>query len=123
MNSTEINNQIWYARPVFFVSDLDQALAFYVDGLSFSKIWHEGNGKGNVCQIERGGCEIILSVDQARTSGNRLFVELSKAEVEKLQLELAEKSIPWKRIWWGYDVLQLKDPDGNELLVCLENLL
>jgi uncharacterized glyoxalase superfamily protein PhnB len=36
--------------------------------------------------------------------------------------EGAEQSIPTKKMWWGYDVLQIEDPDGNELLVGLEKL-
>ena len=30
--------------------------------------------------------------------------------------ELADRSVPSKETWWGYDVLQIDDPDGNELL-------
>ena len=46
----------WYARPVFFVADVNRALRFYVDLLGFKKHWQEGN----VCQVNRGDCEIIL---------------------------------------------------------------
>ena len=36
--------------------------------------------------------------------------------VAQLRRELAERSIPSKKSWWGYDVIQIEDPDGNELL-------
>jgi catechol 2,3-dioxygenase-like lactoylglutathione lyase family enzyme len=32
----------WYARPVFFVADVNRALRFYVHVLGFEKAWHEG---------------------------------------------------------------------------------
>ena len=58
----------WYLRPVLFVSDLQAALLFYLDKLGFEKRWHAGDGKGTVCQVNRGGCEIILCED-ASTAG------------------------------------------------------
>jgi hypothetical protein len=33
-----------------------------------------------------------------------------------LRRELAERSVPTKATWWGYDTTQVNDPDGNELL-------
>jgi hypothetical protein len=27
-----------------------------------------------------------------------------------------ERAVPTKDTWWGYDTLQVDDPDGNELL-------
>ena len=76
-----------------------------------------------MCQVDRGGCEIILCEDATRHSRSRVFLELSRAGVDQLLKEVALRSIPAKKSWWGYDVLQIEDPDGNELLVCLENLL
>ena len=114
---------VWYMRPVFFVSDIQRAIAFYVDKLGFTKKWHEADGKGTVCQVNRGDCEIILCQDTTRKDKSRIFLELSRAGVDQLLHEVDERSIPTKKTWWGYDVLQINDPDGNELLVCLENLL
>jgi catechol 2,3-dioxygenase-like lactoylglutathione lyase family enzyme len=76
----------WYTRPVLFVSDIERSLQFYVEMLGFEKRWHEGDGAGKVCQVDRGGCEIILCEDPTRRDKGRLFVALSD------------------------------DPDGNELL-------
>ena len=36
--------------------------------------------------------------------------------IAELRREIAERSIPNKESWWGYDVIQIDDPDGNELL-------
>lgn len=91
--------------------------------LGFTKKWHEADGAGTVCQVDRGGCEIILCQDPARKTPSRLFLELSKAGVDQLLKEIEERSIPTKKIWWGYDCVQIDDPDGNEMLVCIENLL
>ena len=30
----------WYARPVFFVTDVQRAARFYVESLGFTKAWH-----------------------------------------------------------------------------------
>jgi len=114
---------VWYMRPVFFVSDVQRSIEFYVGKLGFTKKWHEADGKGSVCQVDRGGCEIILAQDPTRDDRGRLFLELRREGVDQLLEEVEERSIPTKKSWWGYDVLQIEDPDGNELLVCLENLL
>ena len=116
-------DHIWYMRPVFFVSDIQRAIGFYVDKLGFKKKWHEADGKGTVCQVDRGGCEIILCEDATRDERGRVFLELSRKGVDQLLKEVEERSIPTQKSWWGYDVLRIEDPDGNDLLVCLENLL
>lgn len=121
--NTKVEEHVWYMRPVFFVSDIQSAIGFYVNKLGFVKKWHEADGKGTVCQVDRGGCEIILCQDPARKDRSRVFLELSRDAVDQLMKEVAERAVPTKKSWWGYDVLQIEDPDGNELLVCLENLL
>jgi catechol 2,3-dioxygenase-like lactoylglutathione lyase family enzyme len=106
----------WYARPVLFVSDVDRALHFYVDMLGFTKAWHEGDGQGKVCQVGRSDCEIILCEDAGRTDKGRLFVELTREGIAQFRGEILERSVRNKESWWGYDVIQIDDPDGNELL-------
>ena len=106
----------WYTRPVLFVSDVNRALHFYTHILGFKKAWHEGDGQGKVCQVDRAGCEIILCEDAGRRDKGRLFVELTRDGVAELKREIAERSIPNKKSWWGYDAIQIDDPDGNELL-------
>ena len=106
----------WYTRPVLFVADVNRALRFYVDALGFEKRWHEGDGAGRVCQINRGECEIILCEDAGRRDQGRLFVELTADALADLKRELSERGVALEKIWWGYDAIQIKDPDGNELL-------
>jgi catechol 2,3-dioxygenase-like lactoylglutathione lyase family enzyme len=109
----------WYTRPVFFVSDVERALRFYEDSLGFKKSWHEGDGEGKVCQVNRAGGEIILCEEAGRRDKARLFVALTPDGVAELRRLIVEHSIPSKESWWGSDVIKIDDPDGNELLFSL----
>ena len=110
-----------YTRPVLFVADMNRAIRFYVDVLGFEKKWHEGGGAGTVCQVNRGDTEVILCQDAKRTDKARLFVELNPQEMARLRREIAERSIPKQKSWWGYDCIQINDPDGNEWLFPYED--
>ena len=112
--------QKWYVRPVLFVSDLQAALRFYVGQLGFEKRWHSSEGTGTVCQVDRGGCEIILCEDEARRDKSRLFIELTRAGIDQLRQDLAARAIAAEKTWWGYDAIRIVDPDGNELLFPLD---
>ena|SRR5215831_2800160 len=107
----------WYARPVLFVSDLEVALRFYLDQLGFVTKWRQVK----VCQVDRGGCEIILCEDPARTDKARLFIELNRAGIDELRREIAERAISTQKTWWGYDTIRIVDPDGNELFFPLDD--
>ena len=111
----------WYARPVLFVADVNRSIEFYVDKLGFVKKWHEGEGAGTVCQVDRGECEIILCQSATRKDRARLFIELTREGLTNFRSELAERCVPTKETWWGYDSVQVDDPDGNELLFPIEN--
>ena len=119
MTEQAVRNQIvhrWCTRPVLFVADVNRALRFYIDMLGFEKKWHAGDGGGTVCQVNHGECEIILCEDATRRDKGRLFIELTADGFTDLRRELVERSVPTKETWWGYDALQIDDPDGNELL-------
>jgi catechol 2,3-dioxygenase-like lactoylglutathione lyase family enzyme len=105
----------WYTRPVLFVADVNRALRFYIDMLGFKKDWHEGDGAGKVCQVNRDGCEIIVCEDGARNDKARLFISLTPDALKDLRRELIERSVPSKESWWGSDVIEIDDPDGNQL--------
>jgi catechol 2,3-dioxygenase-like lactoylglutathione lyase family enzyme len=105
----------WYTRPVFFVAELDRAIRFYVDVLGFEKGWHEGDGTGSVCQVNHGECEVILCEDVARRDRGRLFVSLTGDGIADLRRQCVEHDVSPTETWWGYNTLQLDDPDGNEL--------
>lgn len=105
----------WYTRPVLFVTDVHRAARFYVEMLGFEKGWHVGDGKGTICQVNHGECEIILCEDAARRDRGRLFIELTAEGLADLRRELAARAVPTRETWWGYETLQVDDPDGNEL--------
>lgn len=105
----------WYTRPVFFVADVNRAARFYVDVLGFEKSWHSDDGSGTVCQVSHGECEIILCEDATRRDRGRLFIELTAEGFTDLRRYFTERSVPIKETWWGYDTIQVDDPDGNQL--------
>lgn len=123
MSDTTVTGQVsqkWYARPVFFVADLQAALGFYIDALGFRKKWHADQGQGTVCQVDRSECEIILCEDSKRRDKGRVFVQLNRDGIDELRREISARSVPAQKAWWGYDVIQITDPDGNELLFPLD---
>ena len=109
------NEPRWYPRPVFFVADLARALHFYLDDLGFTKKWHERDGQGTVCQVDRSDCEIILCEHATRRTPARLFIELTTDGLQALRHELSARRVPHSIERWGYDVVAVRDPDGNEL--------
>jgi hypothetical protein len=66
--------------------------------------------------VNRADCEIILCEDATRRDKARLFVELTADGRTALRREIVERSVPTEKSWWGYDVIKIVDPDGNELL-------
>ena len=111
---------MWYARPVFYVADIQRAARFYVEMLGFEKAWHTQDGAGTVCQVGRQECEIILCQDAARRDRGRLFIELRAPDLARLREEITARAIPAHDTWWGYASLQIDDPDGNELIFPVE---
>ena len=73
----------WYSRPVIFVADVDRASSFYVEKLGFAEAWrHCEQDKTLVAQVDRAGCELILSCQQPRKVGCALvFISLDQADV------------------------------------------
>ena len=47
-------------------------------------------------------------------------MELTREGLDELRREIAERSVPTENAWWGYDVIRIADPDGNELLFPIE---
>jgi len=107
----------WYSRPVLFVADVGRSIGFYSDRLGFARGWrHEEGGKPVVAQVEREGCELILSSQWPRKIGGALvFVSLEHEVLVALRAELEGKGVEVLEGHWGYRVMVVKDPDGNEL--------
>jgi uncharacterized glyoxalase superfamily protein PhnB len=116
----------WFARPVLHVTDVEASLRFYVDRLSFTNPWrYDEGGRVFVAQVERQGCALILADQWPQKVGKRLmFISLNVeqqtreaaiAALDALRTELDAKGVPVKEGSWGYRVLVVDDPDGNQL--------
>lgn len=118
----------WYARPVLFVADIDRTLDFYVNRLGFTQGWRFEEGSGVVAQVNRQGCNLIFSSQWPdKAGGGLMFISLTleapkeqlKAEVTKaldrLRAEFEGKGVTVEDGFWGYKLLVVRDPDGNEL--------
>jgi catechol 2,3-dioxygenase-like lactoylglutathione lyase family enzyme len=107
----------WYARPVLFVADIDRSVAFYVGQLGFVEHWrHADDGKAIVAQVDRGGCELILSSQEpSKTGRGRMFISLDLRVLEEVRAELEGRGVAVEDGRWGYRLMVVRDPDGNEL--------
>ena len=113
----------WFARPVLHVTDVEASLRFYVDRLGFTSPWrYDEDGRASVAQVDRQGCALILADGWPEKVGKGLmFISLNAergaqiAALDALRAELEAKGIPVKDGSWGYRLLVVDDPDGNQL--------
>jgi len=116
----------WFARPVLHVSDVEASLGFYMERLGFTSPWRfDENGRVFVAQVDRQGCSLILADQWPEKIGKGLmFISLNAqpetheaavAALDALRAELEARGAPVKEGWWGYRLLVVDDPDGNQL--------
>jgi len=116
----------WFARPVLHVTDVEASLRFYVDRLGFTNPWrYEEDGRARVAQAERQGCALILAEQWPEKVGKGLMFisvnveeetpEAAIAALDALRAELEAKGVAVKEGSWGYRLLVVDDPDGNQL--------
>ena len=116
----------WYARPVLFVRDIDRSVDFYVTQLGFTQNWrYEEEGKAWLAQVARQGCELILTrwdqhdgdVSQKPDKAGKglMFISLDVEVLNALRAELEGRGVDVKDGQWGYRLMVIVDPDGNEL--------
>ena len=120
----------WFARPVLHVTDVEASLRFYVDRLGFTSPWRfDEDGKTFVAQVDRQGCALILSSQwPAKVGKGLMFISLNVspkiepdsreaavAALDALRAELEGKGVAVKDGSWGYRILVVDDPDGNQL--------
>ncbi len=110
-------SDVWYTRPVLFVADINKSVEFYMKQLGFSQPWrYEDEGKALVAQVERRGCELILSSQWPDKVGKGLmFISLDVDVLNALCAELEGRGVDVKDGRWGYRLMVIVDPDGNEL--------
>ena len=113
----------WFARPVLHVADVEASLRFYVNGLGFTSPWrYDEDGRAHVAQVDRQSCALILADTWPEKIGKGLmFISLNVepvtqgAELDALRTEFEAKGVPVKEGSWGYRLLVVDDPDGNQL--------
>jgi len=127
----------WFARPVLHVTDVEASLRFYVERLGFTSPWRfDEDGRACVAQVDRQGCALILADTQlfnrnrssafgpAKIGKGLMFISLNVepetpeaqvAALDALRAELEAKGVPVKEGSWGYRLLVVDDPDGNQL--------
>jgi uncharacterized glyoxalase superfamily protein PhnB len=97
-----------------------------VDRLGFSCLWRfEEEDRTFVGQVERQGCAIILSSQWPEKVGiGLMFISLNVepetheaavAALDALRREFEANGAPVKDGRWGYRLLVVDDPDGNQL--------
>ena len=117
----------WFARPIINVKDVEASLRFYTEKLGFSIPWrYDEDGKAYVAQVDRQGCSLILAKTWPEKVGKGLMFislnvepethEAATAAVDALREELKGRGVPVKDGSWGYRLLVVDDPDGNQLL-------
>jgi catechol 2,3-dioxygenase-like lactoylglutathione lyase family enzyme len=116
----------WFARPVLHVADVDASLLFYVNRLGFTSPWrYDEGGRARVAQVDRQGCALILADTWPEKIGKGLMFislnvepatnEAAVAALDALRVELEAKGAVVKDGSWGYKLLVVDDPDGNQL--------
>ena len=132
----------WFARPILNVADIEASLRFYVERLGFTCPWRfDEDGKAHVAQVDRQGCALILAKTWPEKAGKALlFISLNvepaspqeeatpeaatatsgrvaaTAALDALRAEFEAKGVAVKDGTWGYRLLVVDDPDGNQLL-------
>ena len=121
---SDVTSNEWYARPVLFVADIDRSVDFYVKQLGFTQNWrYEEAGKAWVAQVARPGCELILTSEWPDKAGNGLmFISLDAEVLNALRAELEGRGVDVKDGHWGYRLMVIVDPDGNEFYFPYEDL-
>jgi catechol 2,3-dioxygenase-like lactoylglutathione lyase family enzyme len=110
---------------VLFVADIDRSLDFYVNRLGFREAWRY---EREITQVDRQGCSLILSSQwPGRVSNGVTFLSLNldgpdedpsatvAAALDELRIEFEGRGVEVKDARWGYRLLVVRDPDGNEL--------
>ena len=102
--------------PVFHVSDVTTALAFYCDGLGFNVAWKWGQPAthASVC---RGNVSISLTLDPRKVGTGDAYIEVSG--IDSYHEELATRGVPLGDLAdrpYGMRDFAVIDPNGNRIV-------
>src|SRR6202162_1954102 len=113
-------------RPVLHVTAVEASLRFSLTRLGFTSPWrYDEDGRARVAQVDRQGCALILADTWPEKIGKGLMFislnvepeprEAAVAALDALRAELEAKGVSVKEGSWGYRLLVVDDPDGNQL--------
>lgn len=113
----------WFARPVLHVRDVEASLRYYMAQLGFTSPWrYEEDGRVRVAQVDRESCAIILADTWPEKIGKGLiFISLNLereamvAALDALRAEFESRGAAVREGAWGYRLVVVDDPDGNQL--------
>jgi catechol 2,3-dioxygenase-like lactoylglutathione lyase family enzyme len=106
----------WYSRPVFFVKDAESSKDFYREKLGFSLDWnYEEGGRAYICQVSRHGFELILAQNEPKAGKGRVFISIDDEQERALRSDIKEQGIEASDSLWGMPIIEILDPDRNEL--------
>ena len=112
----------FYARSVFFVSDIERAQRYYTEHLGFTLDWDSNDG---VLQVSLFGFELILNAvgekTRERVGHGRVFIGLEDEQGEPFCKHVVDNGIRVSRVEWGRPTLVIKDADANELFFWIPN--
>jgi catechol 2,3-dioxygenase-like lactoylglutathione lyase family enzyme len=108
------------------VADVEASLRFYVDRVGFTSPWrYDEDGRAHVAQVDRQGCALILADTWPEKVGKGLIFislnvepatpEVAAAALDALRAELEARGVSVNEGSWGYRLLVVHDPDGNQL--------
>ncbi|MFV3127964.1 VOC family protein [Niveispirillum sp. KHB5.9] len=116
--SVEPDMTQWTSSTLFFVSDVEAAIDFYIDRFGFTlNMRYEEEGRARVAGVSNGdGCAILLTDQWPDKNGTGvLYTALDKDEFTSLKRRLAEKRVQMEDGFWGRPLLVVTDPGGNQL--------
>jgi uncharacterized glyoxalase superfamily protein PhnB len=108
----------WVSSTLVFVSDVDEALGFYVDRLGFTlNMRHVEEGRILVAGISRGdGCSVLLTSQWPDKVGKAvLYTAPDAQEFQQTCAELQARGVPLEDGWWGKALVIVTDRDGNQI--------
>ena len=112
------------AVPTLRISEYEGAKRFYVAGLGFGIDWEWRDEPGSpvFLQISREGLRLYLSQHEGDGSPGTL-VHLYVPDVDAWQLTMLRRGVvaeaPPVDQPWGNREMRVRDPDGNQLCVCM----